>query len=185
MMDYEQAESEEAPPVPETPEGPRDTALGRRRAPSRSTSLLDDVATDLAAWIDKTANEVALAFSPARAPFSAQVTEEQKLEFYKNQLFNPDGTPNQAGRQQQMARLGAEGFGQVYKAVVQAYPHLKPQAPAAIEVPEEWPGAVPPGPPPGAPMMPPGAPRGAGLPMAGLGPPGPPPPIPVPPMGGP
>jgi hypothetical protein len=128
-----------------------------------------------------------LAFSPARAPFSAQITEQQKLAFYKSQLFNPDGSPNQAGRQAQIARLGAEGFGHVYKAVVKAYPELKPAPPPPIEVPAEWPGSAAPmgGPPAGLPMMPPGAGRGAGLPVAGLGPPGPPPPIPVPPMGGP
>ena len=130
---------------------------------ARGQSMLDDVANDLALWIDQTATEVALAFAPARAPFSAQITEEQKLAFYKSQLFNADGSPNQAGRQQEIARLGAEGFGQVYKAVVEAFPELKPPPQPALEVPEEWPSA-PPGPPP---MLP--------------GPPGPPP-MGLPPM---
>jgi hypothetical protein len=185
-MPYEMPEVAVAE-VPEAPEPLRGgAALGQRRASSRGQSMLDDVANDLALWIDETATEVALGFSPARAPFSAQITEQQKLEFYKNQIFLPDGSPNQAGRQQQIARLGAEGFGQVYKAVVSAYPNLKPPPAPEVAVPEEWPTTAPVGPPPGPPMMPPGAGRGAGLPVAGLGPPGPPPPVPlVPAPGGP
>jgi hypothetical protein len=179
MQPYPDVPEDETPET-EAPTPRLDNAVSARRAPSRGTSLLDDVANDLALWIDKTATEVALAFSPARAPFSAQITEQQKLEFYKNQIFNPDGSPNQAGRQAQIARLGAEGFGQVYKAVVSAYPALKPAPQAPIAVPEEWPTAAPAGPPPGVGMMPPGAGQGAGLPIAGLAPPGPPPPIPIP-----
>jgi hypothetical protein len=153
--------------VPETPEAafaPGDSnALVSHRTPARGQSMLDDVANDLALWIDQTATEVALAFSPARAPFSAQITEAQKLEFYKNQLFLPDGSPNQQGRQQEIARLGAEGFGQVYKAVVSAYPQLKPAPPPEIAVPEEWPVAPEP-PLGGPPMMPPAPPP---VPMLG------------------
>lgn len=140
-------------------------------------NLLDDVANDMALWIDDTANKIALAFAPARAPFSAPVTEEQKLQYYRDKLFNPDGTPNAQGRAQEIQRLGAEGFGAVYKAVVSRYPELKIPAPPPIAVPEQWPQAGPPGLPPGAQgpgLMPPGPP---GAPP--LGPPGPP----VPPMG--
>ena len=98
------------------------------------TTLLDDVASDLAEWIDRTANEIALAFSPQGvAPFAAQLDEPSKLEYYRDQLFNPDGTPNMQGRQQEIQRLGPEGFANVYKAVVRAYPQLRPpqQLPAA------------------------------------------------------
>ena len=157
------------------------------RRPAVKETMFDEIARDLALWIDQTATQVALAFAPARSPFSAAVTEQQKLEFYKSRLFNPDGSPNQQGRQQEVARLGAEGFGQVYKAVVKAYPELRPPAPQPLEVPDEWPTGGGGGG-PIVPPMPPGAPPGAGLPIAGLGPPGPPPPIrsPMPmPMGGP
>jgi hypothetical protein len=153
-MEYQAPDAEdEVPETPAFPPGDSNALVNRRRSPARGQSMLDDVANDLALWIDQTATEVALAFSPARAPFSAQITEEQKLSFYKNQLFLPDGSPNQQGRQQEIARLGAEGFGQVYKAVVSAYPQLKPAPPPEIEVPEEWPSVVQP--PPGPPMMPP------------------------------
>lgn len=140
----------------------------------RGQSWLDDVAGDLAMWIDNTADEVARAFAPARAPFSAQITEEQKLGFYKDRIFNPDGSPNQAGRQAEIQRLGAEGFGHVYQQVLARYPELRPPPQAEIEVPEQWPPAGPapagpPGPPPGPLMMPPGPPPGppVALPMGG------------------
>lgn len=148
----------------------------------RGTNMLDAVASDLALWIDETATEVALAFAPARAPFSAKITEEQKLEFYKSRLFNPDGSPNQAGRQAEVARLGPEGFGHVYKAVVKRWPELKPPPPQPIEVPEAWPTAPGPPGPPGP--MPPGPPMGLPGGMPPGPPPGPMPPVPagMPPM---
>jgi hypothetical protein len=151
---------------------------------------LDAIATDLALWIDQTASKVALAFAPARAPFSARLSEEQKLEYYKAQLFNADGTPNVQGRSQQLARLGPVGFAQVYKAVVGRYPELKLPEPPPIEVPEQWPSA-PPGPPPGPPGLGPGLPGPLAPPPPGgpavlpPGPPGPqigPPPPMMPPV---
>jgi hypothetical protein len=124
---------------------------------------LDEIANDLAIWIDQTATEIALAFAPTRAPFSANVTEEQKLQYYRSQLFNPDGTPNAAGRTAQLQRLGVEGFGIVYKAVIKRWPELRIPSPEPISVPEQWPhqqAPAPPGPPPGAPAAPPGPPGG-------------------------
>jgi hypothetical protein len=121
-------------------------------------SMLDDVASDLAVWIDRTADEIARAMAPGRAPFAAPLTEEQKLEFYRNRLFNADGTPNPQGRQAEIQRLGVGGFTQVYKAVINRYPELKVPPPPEIAVPEQWPTAPagPPGPPPGPPGPPPG-----------------------------
>ena len=115
-----------------------------RQTPHRQT-MLDDVANDLAFWIDDTATKVALAFAPGRAPFSAQATEAEKLEFYRRQLFNPDGSPNVAGRNKEVARVGPEGFGQVYQAVVKAYPELKPKSEPAV-MPPPMPMGLPPGP---------------------------------------
>src|SRR5262245_10932116 len=129
--------------------------------------MMDEVADDLALWIDNTANQVALAFAPARAPFSANITEEQKLQFYRSRLFNPDGSVNTPGRAEEIQRLGAEGFAHVYQAVVKRWPELRPPAPPEIEVPQQWPTAPPPGPPgvppgvpPGLPGVPPGPPIG-------------------------
>jgi len=126
--------------------------------------MFDDVANDLALWIDETASKVALALSPRTAPFAVNLTEAQKLDIYTRQLFNPDGSPNEAGRQAQLARLGPEGFAQVYKAVIAAHPELRPNMPdpdsieALAPAPPPMPpaaGLPPSGPPPGAPPMPP------------------------------
>jgi hypothetical protein len=119
--------------------------------------MLDSVATDLAVWLDQTATRIAAAMAPqGTAPFSANLSETEKLEYYRNQLFNPDGTPNLQGRAAQMARLGPQSFRMVYQAVVKAYPSLR------IPSPPEMPGPPPPAPetmlPPQAPppSMPPG-----------------------------
>ena len=114
------------------------------------TTMFDDVANDLALWIDETASKVALALAPRTAPFAVQLSEEQKLEIYTRQLFNPDGSVNEAGRQAQLARLGPEGFAQVYKLVVRAHPELRPRMPE----PDSIDALAPPPPPPvPAPMM--------------------------------
>jgi hypothetical protein len=113
-------------------------------------TLLDEVANDLALWIDDTATAVAVAFTPQGvAPFSAQLTEKEKVEYYARQLFNPDGSPNADGRSAQLRRLGPEGFAQVYKAVVSVRPELRPRGPVQSA------------PPPGGPLAPEGLPSAA------------------------
>lgn len=131
------------------------------------TSMLDDVANDLALWIDTISTQIATAFVATRAPFAATTTEEQKLEFYRTKLFNPDGTPNPVGREAEFQRLGSDGFIQVYKAVIKRWPDLRIPTPEAdVQIPDQWPGAPggppgPPGAPPGLPGGPPPAPGGA------------------------
>jgi len=122
-------------------------------------NMLDTVADDLSVWIDQMADQVASAFAPGRAPFSAPITEEQKLEYYRAQLFNPDGSPNPAGRQAQLQRLGTQGFTRVYKAVLKQWPDLAVPTPPELEVPQQWPHPGPGGP-PSAPLSAPGAPPG-------------------------
>lgn len=141
------------------------------------TTMFDDVANDLALWIDETASKVALALAPRTAPFAITLTEAQKLDVYTRQLFNPDGSPNQAGRQAQLARLGPEGFAQVYKAVVRAHPELRPNMPDpdSIEALAPMPQGAPPGAPPGPPGPPPAGPPGPMPPMPMLAPGAPPP----------
>src|SRR5262245_34439759 len=117
------------------PESETDEPLRARKSPYRQT-MLEEVANDLALWIDDTSTKVALAFAPGRAPFSARMTESDKLQYYSRALFHPDGTPNQQGRQREVARLGVEQFAQVYQAVVQAHPEWRPPpGPLDMEVP--------------------------------------------------
>ena len=170
------------------PEVPRDleAPVGGRVSPGlddalaaagavRGTSMLDDVANDLALWIDQTATEVALAFSPAELRSQPRSPRRRSSSSTRTSCSIPTARPIRLGGRQEIARLGAEGFGHVYKAVVSAYPNLKPAPAPEIEVPEEWPTTGPRGPPPGMPMMPPGADRRCG-PTAGLAPP----PVPMP-----
>lgn len=118
-------------------------------------NFLDGIAGDLSQWIDQTADEVARAFAPGRAPFAPNISQEKLLEIYRAQLFNPDGSPNMPGREAQIKRLGAEQFSAIYKAVVSHWPELKPPPEPPTEIPEQWPTPAPPGmPPPGPPPMP-------------------------------
>jgi hypothetical protein len=151
---------------------------------------LDDIANDLALWIDEISTDVALAFAPNTSPFAAQVTEEQKLEYWRSRLFNPDGTPNQQGRDQVLSDRGSDMFAQIWDAVLKKWPELRPpqqQEAPDVQIPEQWP-TPPPGAPPGPPVgppMPPGVPTGlpVGLPpgISGASPPSLRPPIAAPP----
>jgi hypothetical protein len=91
------------------------------------------VAEDLAYWLEKTSDELAAAMSPQGvAPFGAVLSEAQKVAYYKQVLFNSDGTPNTNGRTQLLATLGPQGFRQVYTAVITAYPYLRIPTPPEL-----------------------------------------------------
>lgn len=102
---------------------------------TRQPNMLTIVAQDLADWLDMVAEQLADGLTAGgQAPFAADLTEKQKLEYYVSQLFNPDGTPNLQGRAKEMQRLGAEGFAATYKAVIKAHPNLAiaPPPPGAV-----------------------------------------------------
>jgi hypothetical protein len=78
----------------------------------------DDAAEELAGWIDKTALALADGIVQGkRVPFAAPVNEQQKLDYYRGQLFADDGTPNVAGRSRLMDRLGPADYARVFGAV--------------------------------------------------------------------
>jgi hypothetical protein len=88
------------------------------------------IADDLALWLENMSTQIADAMKPqGLAPFAVQISDQQKILYYRNQIFNPDGTPNMQGRTEEMNRLGPAGFRMVYKAVVQAFPNLRIPAP--------------------------------------------------------
>lgn len=88
---------------------------------------LDKMATELAEWADAISTRIADGVKGGfNAPGAAQLSERQKMAFYKSQLFNPDGSTNDAGRAQVMQRLGAAGFAEVYQDVTRAHPELVP-----------------------------------------------------------
>jgi hypothetical protein len=129
--------------------------------PPRAT-MFDDIALDLADWIDRTAEEIAQAMAPRGVqPFAAHMSSQQKMDYYKSRLFNPDGSPNMTGRAAELQRLGPEGFANVYKAVLQAYPELRQASapvPPAPRAGPAMPSLRPPGLPPLAPTPVPGGP---------------------------
>jgi len=60
-----------------------------------------------------------------KTPFAADVNEQQKLDYYRRQVFmqNPDGSPdysrpNESGRQMLIKRIGIDGYTQVMGAVM-------------------------------------------------------------------
>lgn len=93
----------------------------------RSANPLDKLAAELGEWVDLISTQIAdSVMGGFSAPGAAQLNERQKLDYYTRQFFNPDGSPNDQGRAQEMQRLGPEGFAEVWNEVISAHPELKP-----------------------------------------------------------
>lgn len=106
---------------------------------------LDQLADELGAWVDEVSTRIAQSVVGGyAAPGAARLSEQQKMAYYSRQFFNPDGSPNDAGRAQEMQRLGPEGFAEVWKEVLDAHPEWAPppEEPysAGYRVPTETPG---------------------------------------------
>ena len=90
----------------------------------------DSVSDEIMHWIDEESKYYVQALvGDYQSPFAAQVSEKEKLVFYKRQVFmqNPDGTPNydqpnQAGRDKLIDRVGIDGFSTIMKAVTSSTP---------------------------------------------------------------
>jgi hypothetical protein len=114
----------------------------RRTGHPGTKDMYTKVAEDLAYWLEDTATKLAAAMAPQGvAPFAAALTNEEKVSFYRDTLFNPDGTPNIQGRTDLLNRLGPQGFRQVYTAVITAYPQLRIPTPPELLPSEEAPNA--------------------------------------------
>lgn len=73
--------------------------------------IADQLAEEIVAWLDSTAEAVADALRGS--PFSPQVvqtTAEERLDYFRAQLFNPDGTPNLAGRDHVLRQYGPDTY---------------------------------------------------------------------------
>jgi hypothetical protein len=92
-------------------------------------SSIDRLADELAHWAIDFSDKIAAAIQGGvHAPNSAHLTEQQKLDYYTRQFFDAAGAPNLAGRAQEMQRLGPEGFGETFAAVLKAHPEYKQPA---------------------------------------------------------
>lgn len=85
----------------------------------------DSVAQEIANWINTESSWYANALTEGyRAPFSAKVSESDKLAYYRRQMYqqNPDGTPdytkpNPEGRAALYKRVGAQQYADIALAV--------------------------------------------------------------------
>lgn len=85
----------------------------------------DVVSDELQSWLDEESKYYIQALvGDYQAPFAAQVSEKEKLDYYRRQVFvmNPDGTPNYEqpnpeGRKQLIERVGIDGYASIIKAV--------------------------------------------------------------------
>lgn len=86
----------------------------------------DEAASEIANWIkDESAWYADALRGGYNAPFAAPVSEQEKLDYYRRQVFmtNPDGTPNYEqpntqGREMLMKRLGIPGYTRVMAAAL-------------------------------------------------------------------
>lgn len=106
---------------------------------------LDGIADELFGWMDSEVSYYADALRGGpngRAPFSAEVSESQKHDYFTRQMFmtGPDGRvdysqPNSQGRTKLMQEMGPQKYGEVYSQVAPKQgrrPTLQPE-PDGIE----------------------------------------------------
>ena len=100
---------------------------------------IDVLARSLAEWVLSESKQIADSIKGGlNAPGAASLSEQQKLEYFTHQFFNPDGSPNMDGRAKEMTRLGAVSFAEAYQEVLRAHPEYKQPSPLeAMPMPAE------------------------------------------------
>ena len=94
--------------------------------PKRGQHPYDSVADQTLEWIQETTDYAVEALRGGyRTPFSANVTEAQKLDYYRRKLFvqNPDGSydfskPNTAERDKLLKKLGTKTYAEIMTTVL-------------------------------------------------------------------
>jgi len=97
----------------------------------QSPDLYQRVATHLATWLTEAPKRVAQAWTAGNqdeTPFAAQTTQAQRLEYFQQLAFGPDGAPNVAGRQQLLEQYGVAGYAQILRTLLR---HQQ-QGPASV-----------------------------------------------------
>jgi hypothetical protein len=90
-----------------------------------SSHLFEQVADDLSQWIAETSSSLATQLAGgSHAPFAANATEAEKLDYYRSKMFNPDGSPNVQERQNLLDRAGVQGYAHVLSALGKQRPDL-------------------------------------------------------------
>lgn len=75
----------------------------------------------VAEWIDETAVSLIDAIRDGGPiPFSARISRAEKIAYFRELLYNPDGSENAAGRDFIMQTYGPQGLAQAITAVLRA-----------------------------------------------------------------
>src|SRR5215210_6590344 len=83
--------------------------------------VAERVAEELADWLEIRSTQVANAvLESAYRPRVVEPTRAEALAYYRPLLLNPDGTVNEAGKQQLIAQLGALGYRDVARSLARA-----------------------------------------------------------------
>lgn len=91
---------------------------------------MHQVALDASDWITTMANAVAEGMHDGdRPPFGADVPDRDRLAYYADRFYNPDGSPNEQNRQAEIQRIGPEGYARVLIALEKQRGRLLPGAP--------------------------------------------------------
>ena len=100
------------------------------------TSIADVIAEEIVDWLERMSDQVAGALldSPL-APQVVMPSQADLLTYYRSPrfqalLWNPDGTPNQPGRDSLMDQVGPDGYQSIAMAL--ATPHDEAPAPPAV-----------------------------------------------------
>jgi hypothetical protein len=126
---------------------------------SPNANPTDVLATNLALWAEDISTRIADGVrGGVAAPNAAKVSQPELLAYYTHQLFNPDGTPNFAGRIQEMQRIGAVRFAEALDEVLKAHPEWKQSG--RVVLPHEQGQTVPTDVPGVKEIMPPSRPTG-------------------------
>lgn len=91
----------------------------------------EEIAEEVVRFMDEEPPIVAEAFRyEGRAPWAANVSEDEKLLFFGAQVFHPDGSPNQEGRARLMEQYGPDNYAAIMAAVLD-------RGPAVAAVPDD------------------------------------------------
>ena len=79
---------------------------------------LDDIGDEVTARMDDNVEWLTNAFlSGSRAPGAADISEEEKLDYYRRKMFKDDGTPNEQERSNILNRVGIKNYTEIIKAL--------------------------------------------------------------------
>lgn len=83
--------------------------------------VADRVAEELAAWLETRSTQIADAIlESAYRPRVVEPTTAEAAAYYRAILVNPDGSLNEAGKQQIIAQYGGAGYKTIARAVARS-----------------------------------------------------------------